>query len=648
MIEEHPFILHNVTEKDFPEKFEEVLLFNDLGFKQIDVTQPYHFRYFSNYLCYDKNGLKAQTIIVEPEYTCLTYLEDFINYYAHCYTKYRKQCKRIHFFSEKITSTEFKEMVYRGYVEPYKKRWDSYLGCIVAKPLPKGIIGVTYMKKYNGDEERNRHYTAINQYPINLFGTTLRLDTMPYIEQDGIVGSCASTALWMAFQKTFNLFHTKKLSPSEITMLAGYDSDNTGKFFPSKGLEVSQICKAIYDNGLFSELRQSNSVCDLSDLTWIKSFIYAYLKMGIPILLGIEIEQVGYHLITLNGYRLSFSLEIDAPSYISEFVSKFYAHDDQTGPFSRLKFINKNDEFVLQTSWWKENFEWKKAKFPRSKQAIEDINKYFRNDENYFTCKPCCLIVPIDRKIKVTFEDIVDKVEIMKYLFKIFINLDFIWDVYLTKSNDYKEEVKNEVREESRLGNLLFSSLPQYIWVVKAYKTLNSFKERYLLFDFIFDSIEMPYDGKPFITNIYSDSFDELISNVDPQIQCLFKDTIDGSLYKDIIANTTRFEELLFEDEEDYNVINNNDIQKLLSVIIQKLDSVSNIDSSDTVVDSSTKKEDSNVINNNDIQKLLSVIKNLDSASKIDSSDTVVDSSMKKFDEELQGFGDDIANKFHE
>jgi hypothetical protein len=184
---------------------------------------------------------------------------------------------------------------------PYSKFWESYSGCIVIKPLPTGIIGVTYLETYSGDEERHRHYTTINYQTINLYGTSLKVKTMPFIEQDSKVSSCASAALWMAFQKTSELFHTKKPSPSEITLLAGFDFFNTGKFFPSKGLATEQVCKAIYNNGLHSELRTHNI-----DSSFLQGFVYAYLRAEIPILLGIEIENIGWHLITLNGYRFKF------------------------------------------------------------------------------------------------------------------------------------------------------------------------------------------------------------------------------------------------------------------------------------------------------------------------------------------------------
>jgi hypothetical protein len=382
--------LKDVEDVDIPEKFEEIFRFpkDELNFVQQDIRPSFHYRYFTNYLFYDDNGLNVKTIIVEKDYTCLTFLEDYINYYAHCYTKYSKNCRRIHLFAEDFDETTFQSMLYFDCEKQYCKLWKSYLGCIVLKPLPKGVIGVTYLKTYNGDKERDRHYTAINPQTINLYGTSLKLTTMPFIEQDSNVGSCASTALWMAFQKTSELFHTKKPSPSEITLLAGSDSNNTGKIFPSRGLAIAQICKAIYNNGLHSELRYNEK--EITDRSWLQGFVYAYLKAEIPILLGIEIEDVGSHLITLNGYRFKFGNDKITSNfdYKSQFISKFYAHDDQIGPFSILKFNKESCEYFLCTSWWRENVNWN--------ESPQEIKKYFGEENNYYNCKPTCLIVPLD------------------------------------------------------------------------------------------------------------------------------------------------------------------------------------------------------------------------------------------------------------
>jgi len=544
---EYDFHQVNVNDLELPKKLENIFKFPEdrLSFIQQDIKSLFHYRYFANYFFYDKNGLNVKTIVVEKDYTCLTFLEDYINYYAQCYTKYEKNCRRIHLFDKSFNETDFQNMLYFEKEGQYSEFWKSYLGCIVIKPLPTGIIGVTYLKTYVGDEERNRHYTAISLQTINLYGTSLKVNTMPYIEQDSRVSSCASAALWMAFQKTSELFHTKKPSPSEITLLAGSDSCNTGKLFPSKGLAIEQVCKAIYNNGLHSELRN-----DSIDRSLLQGFVYAYLKAEIPILLGIEIENIGLHLITLNGYRFKFEeIMTQNNDYKSQFISKFYAHDDQTGPFSRLKFNKGDDEYFLRTSWWKKDVNWN--------ESLQEIKNNFKEENNYHNCKPSCLIVPLDRKIKVPYEEVVDKVKIIKYLFLIHLNASFIWDIFLIKSNTYKEQIKKQVKHKDNLQELLYKSLPQYVWVAQAYID-GHYEEP--IFDFIFDSVEMPYDGKPFLANIYSESFKMCLEQFDTEIKNIFSGNIENTLYK--VFASTRIEDEIFDESLSDLKNNINDTMK--------------------------------------------------------------------------------------
>jgi hypothetical protein len=550
------YVLYDVNENNFLKVFNCAIHTEAQDFEQHDLTRSYHFRYFSNYLCFDNNGLKTKTILVENKYTSQTYLDDYKNYYSLSYTNYGKYCKRIHFFSEKLTKKKFNDMLLSEKKGKYKKEWNSYLGCIVVKPLPKGIIGVTYLKTYN-ETIKNRKYLSTNTQTINLFGKNLYIETMPYLEQDGLVGSCASSALWMAFQKTSELFHTMKPSPSEITILAGYDSYNTGKVFPSKGLEISQICKSIYNTGLISELRQIDS--DSYNITWLKGFIYSYLMCEIPVLMGVEIEKDGFHLITLNGFRFNdtSSIEPSDSTYRSDCITKFYAHDDQTGPFSRLQIQDDNDKLSLLTSWWNDNNGtnvWNKiideVKINEiiDNPKIKEIKKYFKSRNNYYKSTPYCIIVPLDRVIRVTFEDIYDKVEIIKFLTNIFLGIDFVWDIYLTKSNNYKYSILKETRNKNSLKNILFESLPKYIWVVKAYYSDE------IVFDFIFDSMEMPSDGKPFLSNIYSVTFSDCIELADIEIRNLFNCKITNSLYKFLVDNTNPLDKLYEQYQDSFDL----------------------------------------------------------------------------------------------
>ena len=188
----------NVTDDDFGKEFYNFLKVDSEKFIQRNIHKTHLFRYLLNYLKFHENGLQVKTIVKEYNYTCLNFLEDYANYYARCYTPYEKHCKRIHFFQETFDENVFFEEMLKN---DNHNHWGTYVGCIVIKPLPSGIFGITYLRPYENSKEKNRHYTCLTKKTINLFGHDCPITTMPFKEQDGAVGACASTALWVAFQK---------------------------------------------------------------------------------------------------------------------------------------------------------------------------------------------------------------------------------------------------------------------------------------------------------------------------------------------------------------------------------------------------------------------------------------------------------------
>lgn len=494
------YTLRNVTRGNIGEVFYQLIRYETDNFIQKDISKTSLFRYLLNYLVLEHNGLNVKTIIRENKYTCLNYLDDYANYYARCYTQYEKHCRRIHFFSEVFTEKDFTEMLHN----PQHSLWGKYEGCMVIKPLPKGIFGITYLNTYkNQNKEKNRYYTSLSHKKINLFGHELEIKTMPFKEQDGIVASCATTALWMAFQKTSELFNTKAPSLSEITILAGDKYLNSGKIFPSKGLEVNQVCKAINKIGLISELRT-----ELFNENLFKGYVYAYLRGEIPVLLGLRFPSNDDHLVTINGYR--FGKSSKNIKNISDNIERLYVHDDQIGPFARLIINDRHDpdfktdevesiyNFDLTTSWWKKEklHEWiKKNNFPTETPTFKKSD--FEN------AKPAYIIIPLAPTIKVTYEDIFEQQGFISFIMNFFTDIGkhLVWDIFLMKSNKYKKWLIDRFQQKNnkQFEYILQQSLPQYIWVIQAWTGDK------LLFDFIYDTIELNKTGQPVAINVYEE-----------------------------------------------------------------------------------------------------------------------------------------------
>ena len=426
-----------------------------------------HFHYFAEYLGTARGGLRARTILVESPYFSQSFLDDYADYYARGFQDYPRRCKRVHFFRAAFD----RAALCAALADPAVGQgiWKSYLGYIVVKPLPARQIGATLLLPYATTEENRRRYPVSHPYGVNLLGKQLRLDTLIFQEQDSNVSACATTALWMAFHKTAFLFQTPLPSPYQITAASRNLFNHHGRTFPSVGLDQTQIGEAIQAVGLVAELRTYRQRTDewalqegetvaqkmQAQLRGAKGFLYAYLRLGLPVLLFMllgEDEREG-HLVTVAGCRLSpapvprsgeLGLAADA-------IDRLYAHDDQMGPYARFAFT---DDGLLMTPWpadpnWATATRWR----------------------SHRTASLFSIFVPLTAHIRITYEQVYRQVALFELLLVDTIRAeeDIVWDIYLAYSNEYKEEMRTRrLVSGSPLQSILTSSLPKYVWVARA------------------------------------------------------------------------------------------------------------------------------------------------------------------------------------
>jgi hypothetical protein len=202
--------------------------------------------------------------------------------------------------------------------------------------------------------------------------------------------------------------------------------------------------------------------------------------MGLPVILGVEIEKVGRHAIALTGYSFSRKREhtaetIELPKDRSTqqvplsglHINSFFGHDDQIGPFSRLKVISpssrsesESNAIHLESSWID----------PETKRILK--------------LSPMQVIIPVYHKIRLTFVDVYRWVTVflpaLRYHFGSVEALE--WDVYLTFSNDVKRLMRTSpLRKDEFLESLLVDHHPRFVW--RAILKFGEIKLVELLFD---------------------------------------------------------------------------------------------------------------------------------------------------------------------
>lgn len=497
-----------------------------------DFRKTMLFRFLTGIFFEDSDGLKVKSIVEENSYLSLSYAGDYRNYYSHCFRHYPKLCKRVHFFKKDYNEQSFLELLHKG-ASASRELQANYLGHIVVKPIPDGYIGASLLMPYY-QPKKNRYYTAVQEYPVNMFGYDIRICTMPFFEQDQIIASCATSALWFAFHRTRNLFLSKVPDPSEITLSAGSNSYNSEMSFPSRGLEIHQINNAIKANGMLPAFINVPAYLQSSD--WLRSFIYAFSRMGVPVLIGLDIDGEEEHLITINGYRfkqqIKSSREKKRKNKVTEFkndntrfdvlrsiklrshgIEKFYAHDDQVGPFARLEILDDDERDYkrtvathtgdwhlysqFRTSWWKDG---------KSKEVLQGF--------------ATAVFVPLKKEIRLEFQTVFAETAYlnmaMTEYMRDFIDIDLHWDVYLQEKALYKKELRqliNKGKCDSCGEGLLYQAIPEFIWVVRCYIYIKG--AEFPVFDILYDAADLDIQNNIFYTNFLNTGFRSLLENLD-------------------------------------------------------------------------------------------------------------------------------------
>lgn len=422
------------------------------------ITSKNHFIYLKNYL--GSPEINANTIVVEDDYISKDFFIDYASYYARCFERYPKFCKRVHFFKSSFTTEEF-QVVILSKESDHKEFWDEYIGFIVVKPIPVTVIGYSVLKTYSNNQEfDNRNFWGVRDYKVHFYGNEIEFPSLAFQEQDSVVAACATTAIWSMLNKASADYYTLLKSPSQITNDADNVSPDGSRLFPNKGLNILQICQAILNSGLVSEVKQQNfSLVDETgqEITKVVSNIYlkkilnAYSPIGIPIIVVINVphnDSYSLHAITVSGYKQSGPGKVDPKleiSWLAENIEKIYAHDDQWGPFARIEF--KNDAELL-TPW--------------TVFHPQNLATYTTN-----------IVVPVFPKIRISYEDIEAIVLGLDTILTLFFDnknvSDLVWDIKIDFSENHKSFIKQSSLEDEDKLTIITKSRPKYLWIASCY-----------------------------------------------------------------------------------------------------------------------------------------------------------------------------------
>lgn len=458
-----------------------------------------HFAYLEEYFA----KVNVQTALFESDYIDKDYLEDYARYYAKCFQEYPKRCVRIHFFNQAFDKPWLEKHVNNFHRNPSSNSLnDSYVGFVVIRPIPFTLFGRTCLETWQKGEDDENQFPIIREYKVHLLGMELSVRSLAFQEQDNAVSACATTALWSAFHGTEMLFHHHIPSPYEITHNATrLITDYAKVAFPNNGLLPSQMAHAIKEEGL------EPLMTDFISVGYLKAQINAYLRGGIPIIMGMqlcykndmhkeEIPKIGDHAVTITGSRIiphriqefrPLENQADTPDirkmYLySSKIETIYVHDDQLGPFAEMKFDSDEQSPFMETGWG----------------TFKEMP-----NEGPVEAKVRMLLIPLYNKIRIRFTSIFNII----YDFNCFCMATWkdkvVWNIYLSTVCELKENFlkidSSNIQNEERL-KILSHRFPRYIWVADAYSHIDG-KEKQL-FSFYFDATDIE-NGDLFICALH-------------------------------------------------------------------------------------------------------------------------------------------------
>ena len=285
-----------------------------------------------------KKSPLCQSVLVEEKYFDQDFVSSSSSFYSKGFREIGKFCKRLHFFSCKITSADVTGL------GTLKKLQDSYLGFCVIRPLPTKTLGRTLLKprRENPNEE---FYTCCARCRVNIAGEELSIDTAPFMEQDSRVQTCSSVAIWISTTIMANCFDYPKYTTTEV-MTEATRTLVGARAGPTQGLTYEQMMQALY------EMDYEPIIFDQADPFEAIYDIYSYVESGIPPILLLALPGGGYHAVTAVGHAHSRPLRTGSQVAItrlgrtllqyfrsSEWVPYFYVQDDQRGIYRQLSFL---------------------------------------------------------------------------------------------------------------------------------------------------------------------------------------------------------------------------------------------------------------------------------------------------------------------
>lgn len=433
----------------------------------------------------------TKTVVAEHDYVDLDHSRAHAAFFSRAFGDIARKTTRLHLFA-----TPFSEFS----LEDLAKHASDYLGFSVCRPLRVRRAGRTVVPLASdvGDVE---FITVPTQTAVNLAGVELNALGPPFIEQDERVSRCATAAIWISTTSIADQVRLPRYSTAEITQMAT-------RFFiqdrpmPSSGLYPQQMAEALRAMG-YEVLTVGAESEEYAAAT-----TYAYVESGIPVILWIRLPTSA-HVVSAVGHGWSpnnapTTRTIDwikqpalAFHHSAAWVPYFLAHDDETGPYIRFRFLQDYAEH--ETAYGLST-----ATALRSLGGVPVVLEKSIRHKSTSVTHPAVLmqmIVPNPPGVTLTASESERKsarlVAAWHEISGVKPPTNLVLRTYLARSNDFKRWVTNSSMHPTARHLYQGKQMPRWLWVTEIsevpWMNASSDTERLIRGEVVIDATSSPW-----------------------------------------------------------------------------------------------------------------------------------------------------------
>lgn len=408
-------------------------------------------------------------MLVESHYVDRQFTDEYAAYYSRCFQPIINHCSRIHIFASEITKDAFDALLSRAAADNYsdvaQELQRDYLGFVVVRPLSAAPIGRTVLQHF--PETAGRRFRPTVDYGVHLAGLRLEVRGLAFQQQDRAVAACATTAVWTALQRVCRNEGVRAPTTSEITMEAVRHYVPDGRPFPSDGLRWEQMSEALRAFQFPPDLLQVHT-----SPRYFMAQIHVYLRSGVPVILGIETDEIGHAVAVVGCCRAEEDVEAhsipDADGEISLAMRnleyrQIYVHDDRLGPYARAILEPMDGEGPFEVNWGVSNREDDRRLRLRIERPADDTEEAWVK----------VALVPLYPKLRTSAEELIHAslqlVSFMGFVAKA-MGCQLGLEVFFDRAGTYQAQLYRTGDPTGRLAKLQQSlALSRYVGVSRWY-----------------------------------------------------------------------------------------------------------------------------------------------------------------------------------